>query len=376
LALEKGAAQVRSGCQTNREMLKLSLIIPTYNRPHDIRRLLTNLNLQVRKPDEVIIVDASDNTDTEKIVGEEIKRFSYPIHYYRHEKGLTRQRNFGISQAKYEIIGFSDDDSIYEPDYLDKILTIFIEDVDREIAGASGFIFQTDRSRIPEINDVLKNVTDRTEFSCVMKPFANEVLERRRSKVRELIESLLHVRGEKEKEGTYCPVRGKFYGFKSPFVGRKSVDFLVGIAFYRREIFNHVKYSEFFAGYGYAEDVHLSLQVGKKGNLVVDGEASAYHLHAPSGRPKLFNLGFMTAVNLFYIFRTFKRRSLLSYMGFWYFFYVEALLDFVPAFVGRNTGARLKLFGGRCYGPIIVLVDSIRKNKKLRIAGSKLKEHY
>jgi len=88
-------------------------------------RLLKNLNLQIRRPDEVIIVDASDTEETKMLVEQNREGFAYPVSYYAHEKGLTRQRNFGISKANYEIIGFSDDDSLYAPDFMSRIMDIF-----------------------------------------------------------------------------------------------------------------------------------------------------------------------------------------------------------------------------------------------------------
>ena len=128
--------------------MKLSLIIPTYNRPNDIMRLLRNLNHQNKKPDEVIIVDASDTDKTKQIIESNKKCFAYPLSYYGHAKGLTRQRNFGISKAHYEIIGFTDDDSLFEPDYLARIVGIFENDKAEEIGGASGITFDVGPSNI------------------------------------------------------------------------------------------------------------------------------------------------------------------------------------------------------------------------------------
>lgn len=340
--------------------MKLSLIIPTYNRPKDIMRLLKNLNLQTKKPDEVIIVDASDTDETKILVEQNMKEFTYPVSYYRHEKGLTRQRNFGISKAKYEIIGFSDDDSLYAPDFMARIIVIFEGDETSEIGGASGLIFNVGPSSIPLIDDYLSNDPKEAEFSAFMERFIKTGVDTWRTRLRKGLERVVFL--QKVKEGTFCPIRCRFYGIGQPFAGTKTVDYLRGIAFYRKKVFEQVQYSDFFAGYGFGEDVHFSLQVAKRWKLIEAGEAFSYHLYAPSGRPDLFKVGIMSTRNYFYIFRTYKKRGILEYVMFWYFFILNAMLDFSAIVLLRNAGEITRLFMGRCYGGIMVVRDSLRRS--------------
>lgn len=328
--------------------MRLSLIIPTYNRPHDIARLLRNLNFQTRKPDEVVIVDASDTDETKQSIERNKEAYAYPLNYYSHEKGLTRQRNFGVSKAKGEIIGFTDDDSLFEPDYFERILLVFEKDKAGVIGGASGRFFNVGPSNIQVIDDYLRNGPKQAELSAFMERFKNTGKDIWSKRLRKGLERVLFL--HKGEEGTFCPIRCRFYGIKKPFVGTKTVDFLVGIAFYRKKVFEQVQYSDFFQGYGLAEDVHFSLQVGKNYQLVVAGEAICYHLHAPSGRPDLFKFGYMSSVNYFFIFKTYEKRNMLSYLIFWYFYCINALLDFLPALVGKNSLCRIKLFLGRICG--------------------------
>ena len=329
--------------------MKLSLVIPTYNRPKDIDRLLFNLNLQDRKPDEVIIVDASETNETNLLVDSKIHAFAYPVSYYRHEKGLTRQRNYGISKAKYEIIGFTDDDSLFEPDYFSRIMELYEKDTSKEIGGVAGFIIQVEHSQIIEIDGRLNNVVKKEDFSDLMKEFFFKFPTLHRSKMRERIEKLLLMHSE---EGTYCAGKGRFYCLRTLFRGQKTVDFLQGIAFYRKEVFDAVKYSEFFQGYGFGEDVHFSLQVGKQYKLMVDGEAMSYHLHAPSGRPDIYWIGYMHARNHFYIFKNYEERNILNHFVFFYFFCLNAILDVLPAIIGKNSLYRIRMFVGRINGVI------------------------
>jgi glycosyltransferase involved in cell wall biosynthesis len=340
-------------------MLRLSLIIPTYNRPKDIMRLLKNLNLQTRKPDEVIIVDASDTEETKMLVEYNKEEFTYPISYYSHEKGLTRQRNFGVSKARYDIIGFSDDDSLYAPDFMARINAIFERDQTNEIGGASGLIFNVGPSNILAIDDYLRNDPKEAEVSAFMERFVNIGKDTWSTRLRKGLERVVFL--QKAKEGTFCAIRCRFYGIRQSFAGTKTVDFLRGIAFYRKKVFEQVLYADFFEGYGFAEDVHFSLQVGKRWKLMVDGEAFSYHLHSPSGRPDLFKVGIMSTRNYFYIFRTYSKRGILEYIMFWYYFILNALLDFSAIVLLRNSDKIIRLFMGRCYGGILVVRDSFKR---------------
>jgi glycosyltransferase involved in cell wall biosynthesis len=267
---------------------------------------LSNIELQTKKPDEVIIVDASTTEETRLIMNNDRGKITYPIHYYEyyeHEKGLTLQRNYGISKAKFEIVGFLDDDSLLEPDYFERV-NIFEEDVTGDIAGASGFILGVDFSQIVLIYKKLRDISSRDAFSKLMEKYFPAATTTYRSKIREGLEKILHLRSGEE--GTYDVKRGKPIHLKTIFKGRKEVDFLKGIAFYRKEVFDYMKFSEFFRDYGYAEDLHFSLQVRKRFKLLVDGEAKSYHLYAPSGRPNLFELGHMTAMDFFIYLKLLK----------------------------------------------------------------------
>jgi glycosyltransferase involved in cell wall biosynthesis len=318
-----------------------------------------NLNLQIKKPDEVIIVDASESSETERILEKGRSQFFYPIHYYRYQKGLTRQRNFGIGKAKYEIIGFSDDDCLYVPDFMARIVAIFEKDEAREIGGASGFIFNVGASNILTIDKYLENNPNETEFSSFMKQFSNRSQDTWRSRYRKGLECVVFL--QTGKGGTFCPIRCRFYGFTQPFAGTKAVDFLRGIAFYRREVFEQDRYSDFFTGYGFGEDVYFSLLLGRRWRLMVDGEAYSYHLQSPSARPNDFRIGIMSTTNYFHIFKTYRKRNVLEYVLFWYFFSLNTLLDLLPIFLLRDAGGLLRLFMGRCYGGLIVLRNSLKK---------------
>lgn len=97
--------------------LSISVIIPTYNRERCILELLQALFIQDYKKYEIIVIDQSDQLSEEK------KTF---IHFHKEklkyfhiqERGRSLAKNYGILQAKGDIILFCDDDIIPPDNFL------------------------------------------------------------------------------------------------------------------------------------------------------------------------------------------------------------------------------------------------------------------
>lgn len=69
-------------------------------RSKAIVTLLESVALQTLYPNEILIIDASTNTDTEDVLK---KQTFKNLSYYSVEddnRGLTKQRNFGISNVR------------------------------------------------------------------------------------------------------------------------------------------------------------------------------------------------------------------------------------------------------------------------------------
>ena len=116
-------------------MPKISVIIPTYNRPNDLKEVLNCLQSQTIKPYEVIIVDDSDNDETQKLIEkfrETFEKDNIKLKYIKNtkKKSLTVARNVGIENTskETEFVLFLDDDVILPRDYLEKIIEILCED--------------------------------------------------------------------------------------------------------------------------------------------------------------------------------------------------------------------------------------------------------
>ncbi|RKG92544.1 glycosyltransferase family 2 protein [Corallococcus terminator] len=90
----------------------LTVIIPTRHRPGLLRRALTCVADQTRRPDEVIVIDDGDVPQPFA---------SGPgVRWVRHEAphGAARARNLGASLARGRFLAFLDDDDTWDPAYL------------------------------------------------------------------------------------------------------------------------------------------------------------------------------------------------------------------------------------------------------------------
>src|SRR5690348_9823919 len=100
--------------------LTVSVVIPTRNRPASLHRLLTALTAQVRRPEEVIIADASDTP----LDGSALA-LAYPrlkLSCFHMKPSLCAQRNHGIRRAMGSHVLLCDDDIEPGPRYLERLV--------------------------------------------------------------------------------------------------------------------------------------------------------------------------------------------------------------------------------------------------------------
>lgn len=138
--------------------VSVSAVIATRNRPNSLRRVLRALESQVRPPEEVIVVDASDQSEDPA----ELAR-AYPglaIRYFRTPANLSAQRNLGIQNARGSHVLICDDDIEPAPDYLASLIAHL--DHNPECGAVTGFIRDPDGAGIyrgefpvPRLREVL-----------------------------------------------------------------------------------------------------------------------------------------------------------------------------------------------------------------------------
>lgn len=123
-------------------MMKFSLIVCTYMRREPLLKLLQSVNSQSLYPDEILIVDGSRHDETQNMIRE--NHFTN-LKYFLvgdENRGLTRQRNFGIKNTgtDIEIVCFLDDDIVLEPEYFKELINTY--QLFPEALGVGGYIIE------------------------------------------------------------------------------------------------------------------------------------------------------------------------------------------------------------------------------------------
>lgn len=111
-------------------MPKFAIIIPTLHRPSDIKTTLASIFAGSVYPQQVIVVDQSNDGDTKKIV-QEFRDHSLIEYHHLHITSLTHARNFGIQklQSDIEYVLFLDDDVTLDKECLSELVS-YVEDND------------------------------------------------------------------------------------------------------------------------------------------------------------------------------------------------------------------------------------------------------
>jgi glycosyltransferase involved in cell wall biosynthesis len=255
---------------------KLALIVPTRNRPEILKKLLVSIENQSYQPDQVIIVDGSDQMIESQIREYIEKKIKY---IYCFPPSLTKQKNEGLRQlnADITIVGCLDDDIELEPDAIKNLLEYW--ETNSEGLGGSSF-------------NIINVPPKKTLITLIRRFF--------------LI------------DGKHL---GKVLGSgfcSSLFPADADIEcewLCGGATVWRRHIFDTFHFDEWFAGWAYHEDADFSFPVAKKYRLVLIHSAKVTH-NPPSFNPEnLKHLGMMAVINRYYFVS--KNKELSIPLFFW-----------------------------------------------------------
>ncbi len=95
--------------------MRVSVIIPSYNRAHLLGRAIASVQAQTLKPLEIIVVDDGSTDASAELVTRQ-----FPDCHYLHQsnRGVSAARNLGIRVARGEWIAFLDSDDEWLPEKL------------------------------------------------------------------------------------------------------------------------------------------------------------------------------------------------------------------------------------------------------------------
>jgi glycosyltransferase involved in cell wall biosynthesis len=254
------------------ELLPVAIVIPTRDRAAALRRTLESLARQSAQPAELIVVDASADGSTRLLCAEGvIPSLRSAVSWSRAGLiGAASQRNQGVRGCSQPVVGFMDDDILFEPDCFMRLWSALYSD-DR-IGGVSAMITNQRYQSPGRISQFVFHLIDKRPASSypgsVLGPAVN-LLPEDREDLPEVV----------------------------------PVEWLnTGCTLYRHEALPDPPFPEHFKGYSLMEDVTLSLTVGRCWRLANARTARIYHDSQPGAHklnPKL--MAEMQLINRHYV---------------------------------------------------------------------------
>ena len=111
--------------------MKISIVMPAYNRSGVISKTLDSIKMQSFQDWECIVVDDHSTDDTARVINEYCacdSRFVFAVN--NRKKGAQGARNTGILLSESEWICIFDSDDIMHSDFLEKLANAIANDVD------------------------------------------------------------------------------------------------------------------------------------------------------------------------------------------------------------------------------------------------------
>ena len=281
--------------------VKFSVVIPTRNREVPLTNLLRKILTQTVIPNEIIIVDSSD--DIQDSYSEINKIIRY---FYTNEKSAARQRNLGIVNVEKdtEALFFLDDDTNPNTEYFEKMLKTLISN---NAIGVSGLAINPNkvwRVKPHGILGLIKRVT-----------FLDSKID-----------------GKLLVSGVAIPVRNKESAIME-------TDWLIGCSCWNFQKIKSLKFEEDFVGYSLGEDVIFSIQAKKFGKLLVDTKVQFGHFELPHVDTNIVQFNSMWVYNRFRIRKYLDRKSTF-YFAFFFSTFARTIYTFMSLPKKPYTGAK------------------------------------
>ena len=282
--------------------LTVSVIVCTRNRGGEVVALLASLAAQTRRPDEVVIVDASDRPLLESDWAAAIRACPLNVRHVRCDPGLTRQRNLGVRASNGDLLFFFDDDVVLVADFLATMVGRF--------------------ERHPEYHGGMGTLTPETD-----RWSAGVVAER--------LFLLQHEYGDGRFSASGMP--------RHPYGTRHFRDVEVlggGLMAVRRTVFTEddLEFDERLTGYGSQEDADFSRRLSRRRRLFFEPRAVVDHRRSPRGRSTAFERSRMYMRHYRYLyFKNFYPRARWTLLAHWW-----AVLGLLLVAVGGGSAESVR----------------------------------
>jgi len=159
------------------EKLKISVIMLTYNRETFVSRAIESILSQTFTDFEFIIIDNGSTDKSGEIADRYAKKDGRVRVIHRECGNIGSGRNAGLDATRGEFIAFIDDDDWCEPDFLEFLYNLAVENkADVSICGAASMVF--DEKRIMNAEEALIELMWRKRYNMAFptKMFRHELV--------------------------------------------------------------------------------------------------------------------------------------------------------------------------------------------------------
>ena len=119
--------------------MKISLIIPAYQRPESLERVIASIEKQTRQPDQFIVVVRDTDFSNHQV----LQKSPHIQKIVVSKAGLTPALNAGLKVATGEIVLFTDDDTEPLANWIEKIEILYLKNSNVGAVGGRDVIAKT-----------------------------------------------------------------------------------------------------------------------------------------------------------------------------------------------------------------------------------------
>jgi GT2 family glycosyltransferase len=128
--------------------MSLTVIIPTYRRPKDLRRVIHAVRNQVRSPIELVVVVRGDDVESCEVLAEAAPTEVRTV--IVEKPGVLAAMNAGLAAATGDIIALTDDDASPWPDWAQRIKSHFAADPHLGALGGKDWQYKGEPLRLDD----------------------------------------------------------------------------------------------------------------------------------------------------------------------------------------------------------------------------------
>ena len=266
-----------------------SAVIVTRNRAHALRLTIPLLLAQSRPPMEMVVIDSSDDhAEVAGLVAGMAADAAVPLRCVQSAPGMTHQRNVGLEQVSGDVVLYPDDDSLFFPGAMARVMAVYDRDAEGRIGGVGGAesfvpppgVLGSTGTYEMSRSDRIKARIARPRYALQNRIADDPLVIRARQMIAEM--SLPDWLDE---------------------AGAKVVPYNTGFRMsFRRHVIEAVRFEEKLGRYALLEDIDAALGVLGTGHLLVAAEgAGVYHHKSPERRADGYAWGVIQLLNRAYV---------------------------------------------------------------------------